>query len=149
MIELRPARSDELTAFRDMEQHPEAERFVAAEELAVHRERFQRPETRYLSILTEGRLVGFILLLLDADGESVDFKRIVLAERGGGLGQVAIATMEEFCGSALGRTRIWLNVFEDNARGRHIYEKLGYREFRTEPFEGRTLHYYEKRLPFV
>jgi RimJ/RimL family protein N-acetyltransferase len=46
----------------------------------------------------------------------------------------------------MGRRRIWLDVFEHNARGRHVYEKLGYRRFDSGELDGKPLLLYEKQL---
>jgi RimJ/RimL family protein N-acetyltransferase len=59
---------------------------------------------------------------------------------------VAITLMEDFCRLQLALTRVWLNVFEFNHRGIHVYEKLGYRYFKSTELDGKVLLYYEKDL---
>ncbi len=59
-------------------------------------------------------------------------------------GQPAIAEMERYCKNAFDVKRIWLDVFEGNDIGIHIYEKMGYRYFKQERFDGRRLYFYEK-----
>jgi len=54
--------------------------------------------------------------------------------------------MESFCRSELGASRVWLDVYHDNERARHVYEKLGFSRFREQNFGGRLLIYYQKRL---
>ena len=54
--------------------------------------------------------------------------------------------MEEYCRERLGRSRIWLDVFEFNQRGQHIYQKLGYRRFDQGEVEGKVLFFYDKLL---
>ena len=61
-----------------------------------------------------------------------------------GIGQAVMAATETWCREHFAVSRIWLDVFEDNARARHVYRKLGYQWFKTEPFQDRTLHFYEK-----
>lgn len=114
--------------------------------LARHEREFARKENIYLSILRDDRLTGFIILGLDEDGSSVEFRRIVVATRGGGTGQQAIFRMEEYCRDELRRYRVWLDVFADNLRGQHIYRKLGYRQFDKGDLGGRILLYFVKRL---
>ncbi len=93
-----------------------------------------------------GVLAGFFILGLVEDKKSVEFRRIVVATKGQGIGQTAIGLMERFCRATLGRTRIWLDVFESNARSRHIYEKLGYRKCGQQAHADKTLIVYEKLL---
>jgi RimJ/RimL family protein N-acetyltransferase len=104
------------------------------------------PGLVYLRIIADDKLKGFVMLALDPDQSSVEFRRIVVSTKGLGIGQSAIAKMEEFCRVELGRSRIWLDVFEYNHRGRHIYEKLGYRRFGESVIDGNVLLLYEKTL---
>jgi RimJ/RimL family protein N-acetyltransferase len=67
-------------------------------------------------------------------------------KRGRGIGQDAIAQMEHYVTEILGRSRVWLDVFEENERARHIYEKLGYSRFGDATRGDRRLLLYEKRL---
>ncbi|MBW4654372.1 MAG: hypothetical protein KME20_15250 [Kaiparowitsia implicata GSE-PSE-MK54-09C] len=59
---------------------------------------------------------------------------------------MAIAAMEDFCQAQLRRTRIWLDVFESNSRGRHMYEKLGYERCGESNHESGMLLLYQKRI---
>ena len=86
------------------------------------------------------------MLALDPDNTSVEFRRIVIAQKGMGLGQAAIHAMEGYCRERLGRSRIWLDVFDFNQRGQHIYEKLGYRRFAKSELENNVLFFYNKSL---
>ena len=84
--------------------------------------------------------------MLDSEPNSVEFRRVVVSDKGKGVGQSAITAMEQFCRTQLQRTRIWLDVFEYNNRGRHIYEKLGYERYGESDHEGRRLLLYQKKL---
>ena len=145
-VELRRSHEQQLLLFERMEQASDTRDFVIPYSLEAHREHFSRSDIVYLSVLSEGRLAGFVILVLDPDGVSMEFRRIVVAEKGKGIGQMAISEVEAFCSHELGRTRIWLDVFQHNARGRHIYEKLGYRLFGTRFVDEKLLLLYEKRL---
>ena len=146
-VQLRRSRFDELARVFELERQPHAKPFVTPAPLARHQDDFSRDEVEYLSILNEsGALVGFFILTAEAGGQSVEFARIVVDAAERGIGQAAIAAMERFCAEELGANRIWLDVFDDNARGIHVYEKLGYRRFNSEPRGERTLHFYEKNI---
>ncbi len=147
MIEVRSSDRGELAEFSSMETAPDTADYILAYDTARHRAEFARDDIVYLSIYEDKRLVGFFILALETDPKSVEFRRIVIADRGRGIGQAAIPLMEEYCRVQLGRRRIWLDVFEFNHRGRHVYEKLGYRLFDQGELNGKTLLFFEKSLP--
>lgn len=146
VVELGRASADDAAVITEMENAPDTSRFIMAYSPDEHRRRMTEPDHIYLRILVAGQIVGFFLLVLDPDGTSVEFRRMVVRDRGLGIGQAAIARMERFCHRELRRSRIWLDVFEDNRRARHIYEKLGYQPFGDRDYGGRRLLLYEKRL---
>ncbi|SON52227.1 Histone acetyltransferase HPA2-like acetyltransferase (fragment) [Vibrio tapetis subsp. tapetis] len=41
---------------------------------------------------------------------------------------------------------IWLDIYDDNCRAIHIYEKFGFKVFNTEIQDNRTVLFYEKSL---
>ena len=147
MVELVKARVQDAAEFAALERLPDTDRFILPNTLAEHREQLCDPSLIYLRILHGALLIGFILLALDDDGRSVEFRRIVVASRGNGFGQQAIRQMEDYCQTTLGRTRIWLDVFAHNERARHIYKKLAYQEFGTAVHHSdAVLVLYEKLL---
>lgn len=113
---------------------------------ARHEANMARDDMIYLSIYREARFAGYFILVLEADGESVEFRRIVIAEKGAGTGREAIARMEAYCRDRLGRRRIWLDVFDFNDRGMHLYPKLGYRYTGDQDLDGKRLLFFEKNL---
>ena len=91
-------------------------------------------------------LLGFLILSVDTDSKSIEFRRIVVASKGRGTGQSAIKKMEHYCKHNFNCDRIWLDVFEFNERGQHIYKKMGYKQFKSGEYNGKTLLYFEKGL---
>lgn len=147
MISIRTALPAEILSFAHMETTQGIAEFINPYMLSKHYVEFSKSDVHYLSIITDKSLTGFMLLVLDPDGVSVEFRRIVVVTKGKGIGQAAIAAMENYCQAKLGRQRIWLDVFEFNQRGRHIYEKLGYVKFSQRSCKGKLLLLYEKTLP--
>ena len=146
MIKAREALIEELPYFVEMERAGDTAEFVTPDTLEKHRIEFSKANIIYLSIINTEALVGFIILALEPDGVSVEFKRIVVSVRNRGFGQSAMVAMEDFCTTKLNRKRVWLDVFEFNARGRHIYEKFGYVQFDYREHHGKPLLFYEKTL---
>lgn len=67
---------------------------------------------------------------------------IFIGERaawGRGLGSDAVATLVRWCFEELNLNRVWLRVYEDNARAIRCYEKVGFRHegrLRQDHFSG-------------
>lgn len=146
MVCVERADEGDLERFAAMEREPGIREFIVPHEPEDHSSLFSTPGVVYLRILSDRALVGYFILVLEPDGEGVEFRRIVVASRDRGIGQAAIAEMEDYCRNCLNRTRIWLDVFEHNARGRHVYEKLGYELFDRGTLDGRPLLLYRKPL---
>lgn len=146
MVTIKESSREELDLFSEMELEAGISPFVIPYSTDEHLETFDKPESRYLSIYDQDHLEGFILLLLEADGFSVEFRRIVVTGKGKGIGQTAIAQVDDYCREVLHRNRIWLDVFENNERARHVYEKSGYKRFKEGDYRGRVLLFYEKTL---
>ena len=146
MIKLREMSEDELKALGAMDTDADTHAHITVYSLDEHRREFARDDIVYLSILDDGALAGYFILRLEDDGDSIEFRRIVVARKGRGTGQAAIAAMEAYCAETLRRGRIWLDVFESNARGHHVYTKLGYHHFDTGELRGRKLLFMDKRV---
>jgi diamine N-acetyltransferase len=145
-IELRRAREHELKKFDVLDRQAHASRFVIQTGLATHLQNFRHPDITYLSIERAGDFCGYFILVREAQTDSVEFRRILIDRNRRGAGQAAIVAMENYCRENWNPKRIWLDVFEDNEIGRHIYQKLGYLRFREEMFDGRKLLFFEKQL---
>ena len=146
MIELRVSKPNELSLFAAMEIADDTAEYIFGWDVERHLAEFQKQEVIYLSILSDDELAGFFILAIESDGESVEFRRIVVSNEKRGVGQAAIAAMEQYCRSKLKRRNIWLDVLEANDRGRHIYKKLGYQFFKNGNQDGKPLLFYQKVL---
>ena len=146
MITLRESIESEISSFIEMEQSTEASGFILGHSIAQHLACMQKPEIIYLSIYSNKLLAGFIILAIDNDSKSVEFRRIVVAVKGQGIGQSAIAVMQAYSVEKFACERIWLDVFATNKRAQHIYTKLGYKQFKTAEYKGQQLLYLAKQL---
>lgn len=142
---LRDTKREDLARIAEMEQG-EARKFIISYSLEQHQAAFAKPEIVYKSIWRGGELVGFLILVLDPDGRSVEFRRVVVSKPGRGYGKSVVSSVDELCRRELDRSRIWLDVFETNERARHVYEQCGYRQFEEAKHEGRRLLLYEKAV---
>ncbi|MGE0058322.1 MAG: GNAT family N-acetyltransferase [Dehalococcoidia bacterium] len=143
-LTLRNTTSHELAAIAVMEQGEAAATILPAS-AEQHREDFVRPDVLYESLVRDHELLGFVILVLDPDGLSLEMRRIVVAAPGHGNGTRAVRLVDDVA-RAHGRERIWLDVFEENARARHVYENCGYSVFGDTELNGRRLLLYERFL---
>ena len=147
MIELKPFETEDIPAIMSMETASDTSDYIIEYDDTKHHDNLANSAIVYLKICRDGKIAGFFILALEDNNHSVEFRRIVVGDKGKGTGQQAIALMEDYCARQLNRKRIWLDVFAHNQRGRHIYEKLGYQEFDRYELNGSVLILLEKPLP--
>jgi len=151
-VGLRPMAEHEIEAAHAMSLAEDTRDFIFVGSLESARADFARPGVTYLSIVetaadaAEGRLAGYFILVLEDDRRSVECRRVVIQSKDRGTGRRAMRLLERYCRDVLERRRIWLDVFDFNARGRHVYESLGYRFTGRSIRDGKTLLYYDKRV---
>ena len=109
------------------ERHPDNEPFVIAWDDERHLTAFEDPDLQYF-ILDEARVpVGFVLLAgLTGGNGAIEFRRIVVMEKGRGYGRAAVEAVKQYCFGVLGAHRLWLDVLEENVRARSLYESAGF-----------------------
>jgi diamine N-acetyltransferase len=71
--------------------------------------------------------VGYVILagLLDPN-RSVEFRRIVITDKGQGYGRAVITLVKELVFDTYKAHRLWLDVKEQNARARQLYQQSGF-----------------------
>lgn len=75
------------------------------------------------------KIAGFIILAgLNDRNKSIEFRRIVIIEKGKGLGRLAIRKIKEYVFEKKKCNRLWLDVLESNSRARHLYLSEGFVE---------------------
>jgi diamine N-acetyltransferase len=73
------------------------------------------------------RAIGFVILAgVDPPGGTVEFKRIVVREKGAGLGREALRLVKREVFERYQAHRLWLDVFEHNQRARALYASEGF-----------------------
>ncbi len=130
-----------------MDRQNHAKSFVTQVGIEIHQKYYDNTDVTYLTIEnSNGEISGYFVLVTEADKGSLEFRRVLIDQYKRGIGQAAITEMENYCRENFRVDRIWLDVYEDNEIGIHIYEKMGYRQFKAEREDGRKLLFYEKAL---
>jgi RimJ/RimL family protein N-acetyltransferase len=124
---LSPLNEIHISKIGEMENNSDTSEFIVPYKSDKHLIEINNPLNRYLGIYENGQLLGFIIIGIEQEGNRIEFRRIVIENKGSGTGQKAIIELEKYCKSLWNTNSIWLDVFEFNHRGIYIYEKLGYK----------------------
>jgi diamine N-acetyltransferase len=128
-MKLRPACPEDVPAIAALEQRPEYRTLVGAWTEPMHLETLASADARYLvAEQDDGRFAGYAILLgLASEHRSIELKRIVVRSPGAGAGGWMLRAILAIAFGELQAHRVWLDVFESNARAQHVYENLGFR----------------------
>jgi RimJ/RimL family protein N-acetyltransferase len=125
---LRIANLDDILAIVAIERTPFSREFVGQWSAERHRATLTGGDARYYVSETEwGEVQGYVILRgVNEDSRAIELKRIVVAVPERGLGRSMLKEVMRIAFRELGAHRLFLDVFEDNARARHLYESLGF-----------------------
>ena len=79
----------------------------------------------HLSIkrLDNDKLIGHMIILgLESDHKVLEFRRILINEKGLGFGREAIQILKKICFKILKFHRLWFDVYDDNEKAIRLYE---------------------------
>ncbi|AHM60828.1 hypothetical protein D770_12870 [Flammeovirgaceae bacterium 311] len=130
MLSLIPTEPADLPEIVRLEHHPENMEYILPYSLSRHQQALESKDEVHLKLMTaDGSLAGFVLLAGRENPHSaVEFRRVVVSLKGMGYGRQAIRLVKEYCFERLMCHRLWLDVFEDNARARYLYSSEGFVE---------------------
>lgn len=136
---------EELSSLVQIANQRHIDTYLNSKPLKQHQIEYKNKDTTFLNIITDGgSLSGYCILLINESKNSVQLKRIIIDEAHIGIGQEALGMIERYCKNILGTTHLWLDVYADNARAIHVYEKLGYRLSKQSKENDRKVLFYKK-----
>lgn len=125
---LRLAATSDIPAIVTLEGNPVARQFVGQWGEDRHRTTMSGSDARYYVHENGGTIDAYVILRgLGEDSRSIELKRVVVAVPERGLGRHILTDIIRIAFSELGAHRLYLDVFEDNVRARHLYESLGFK----------------------
>lgn len=104
-------------------------RYVSQWTRGQHREALTNPDLAHLIVegVDDGRPVGYVIMAGLSDGNgSVEFRRVVITEKGRGYGREVLRAVKRMAFEELKAHRLWLDVREKNERARRLYESEGF-----------------------
>ena len=130
-IGLRAAAIDEVDYIYELEAMPENSQYVVAYSRERHLQIIGNPDEELLIIIdiSNGQPLGFVILAgLTNPNLSLEFRRLVIGDKGKGIGRQAVKLVIRYCFETLRFHRLWLDVYEDNLRGIHLYQSIGFKQ---------------------
>ncbi len=126
-LTLRPGTTADIEFIRSLEQRADYAAFIYRWSGERHATTFAEPDKRYLIASdTEGAPCGFAILR-DFGGDSTPhLVRMAVANPGQGLGRSFLKLVCDWVFESSAAPAITLDVFEDNARARALYGRLGF-----------------------
>lgn len=143
-IEIYHTKTSDIATIIAMENDSENAQFISPNTKQEHLALIQDDNVDHLMLKMNSRTIGFVVLTGKKNrNRSLEFRRIVINEKGRGYGRLAIKKIIQYSFEELNAHRLWLDVLENNARARHLYLSEGFTEegklrdclFRREKFE--------------
>ncbi len=126
-IILAPLEESDLDWLLSVEADAREEGFIRGNDRAGHKHYMDEPQMRYLLILQRREKVGFVVLKnIDTKDRDVELARIIISQKGQGIGQAAVCEIVRYIFENLGAHRISLDTLSYNKRAQHVYRKLGF-----------------------
>ena len=138
---LRKAGPGDLDWIVAQESRPDFAAFIHQWPRPRHALNLADPDFRYL-IARDDRTepLGFVILAgLASPVRGIELVRMAVATPGRGLGRRLLRRVIRLAFAELGADRLWLDVFDDNRRARHVYRSAGFVEEAPLPDAARNL----------
>lgn len=103
--------------------------FITPYSLQRHLDVIESTDELHLTIWDKKTLsiIGFIILAgLENANLSLEFRRIVIQQKGNGFGRQCLQLIKKYCFEELKFHKLWLDVFEDNQRAINLYKSEGF-----------------------
>lgn len=94
-----------------------------------HVEAISRADELHISVMdsVSGELAGYIILSgIGGEDQVLEFRRMVMADKGKGYGRKSVRFIKEYCFQVLKYHRLWLDVYTDNERAIGLYRSEGF-----------------------
>jgi RimJ/RimL family protein N-acetyltransferase len=128
-LSFRPSTESDLDTILAMERSDENTPYIRQWSLEKHLEAITDKNIGHFVIQAadDDGIIGYIILIgLENPDKAVEFKRIVINEKGNGYGRAAVRFIKKYVFEDLGFHRVWLEVLENNNRAYRLYKSEGF-----------------------
>jgi len=128
-MRLRHATLDDLPYLLQLERRFCDLGMVGSDDAETHARQMTDSDCLYYVVEQEGEQAGYVIIRgLTPIIRCIELKRIVIAEPGRGVGRQVLRALIDKAFGELSAHRLWLDVYDDNDRARHVYRSLGFVE---------------------
>jgi len=128
-IAIRYTTVEDLDTVLKMERDAENAPFIRQWSRRQHRSAVKDINIAHLIIQKRNsdKVIGYILMVgLENYDKNIEFKRLVIAEKGKGLGRQAVQLIKRLAFEKFGAHRLWLEVVLHNDRAYELYKSEGF-----------------------
>lgn len=126
-LTFRPSTEADLEFILQLENNPENIKFINSWPKQRHREAFRNDDVFHGIVMCQDHPAGFFILAgLESSNKSIEFLRVVIAEKEKGLGRKVLKAVKKYCFEDLKSHRLWLDVKSFNERAKYLYQSEGF-----------------------
>ena len=126
-IRLRVSRPHDLDYVLQAENHPDNRDFISQWTKEQHRNAQEDTDTVHLIVEADLESCGYAIIAgLENPARSIELKRLVITEKGQGLGRDVLRLVKRCAFNRWSAHRLWLDVRSNNPRALHLYESEGF-----------------------
>lgn len=124
-LKMLEATDSDIPYIISLEQHPDNRKYVLQGSLEEHKKEIEDPSYLIMIIKQKYDKIGYMLCHKDEDNSSFELRRMIIQSKAQGYGKEAIQGLIDYAINTLDFHRFWLDVYEDNEKGIHLYESIG------------------------
>jgi RimJ/RimL family protein N-acetyltransferase len=126
-VGVRPSTPEDLAFVLAAEHAPDNAPFILQWPRQKHLDAMSDPSYAHWIIEQAGRPAGYLILMdLWSPHESVQWRRLVVVDKGRGIGRAAVRLVKQAAFERFGAHRLWLDVMEHNQRAQALYQSEGF-----------------------
>ena len=121
---------EHLEEILSIERNIENLKFIISNSKSQHLELIKNPDSEHITLKSEnGKTLGYVILIgIKNENKNIEFRRIVINEKGKGYGRQAIQEIKKLCFNDYNCERVWLDVLVENYKARKLYKSEGFKE---------------------
>lgn len=131
IITLRKTGEDDLQFVISAEREQDNAQYVGQWTREQHMKALENEDILHLIVedSNTAKYVGYVIMAgLQNTNNNVEFRRIVICNKGNGMGRETLRLIKKVAFEELGAHRLWLDVRSKNLRAQNLYKSGGFKE---------------------
>lgn len=131
IVTLRKTGEDDLQFVISAEREQDNAQYVGQWTREQHLNALENEDTLHLIVEDSNttKPVGYVIMAgLQNPNNNVEFRRIVICNKGNGMGRETLRLIKKVAFEELGAHRLWLDVRSKNLRAQNLYKSGGFKE---------------------